>query len=405
LRFLNIRFYLVAHPEHIDHVLRGNSRNYVKAGINYTVLKKLFGEGLITSAGSHWREQRRLLQPAVQPHSVGGLGSLITDTTLEMLRRWRNRANPDQAFDLLPELTWLTLKILGLAFFRSDISDHAASISKAWKAANEYFGQFNVNHFLPFVPTTRCIRSGAAVRELRRIASELVSQHAPSNTGSGDLLSTLMREREAKPTAVSLRQITDNVVTFILTGYETVATALAWVWYLLGRHPEVEARLRAEVAEVLGGRTPTINDLPALRLCRMVIEESMRLYPPAWFMSRSPLEDDRIGGYRIPKGSLLIVSPYVTHRHPDFWPKPEHFDPYRFSPARSEGRPRFAYFPFGGGPRSCVGASFALTEMQLILATVSQHYSLTLATNHRVEEQALVTLRPRSGLKVTVHAI
>jgi cytochrome P450 len=272
-------------------------------------------------------------------------------------------------------------------------------------AANEYFGQFNINHYLPFVPTRRSIRARAAVRVLRGLASELINQRGCSYAGSGDLLSTLIQQCGAEPGAEDLRQITDHVVTVILTGHETAATALAWAWYLLARHPEVDVRLRAEVAEVLGGRTPTINDLPALGLCRMVIEEAMRLYPPAWFISRSPLEDDTIAGYKIPKGSLVIVSPYVTHRHPAFWPEPERFDPYRFSPPCSQRRPRFAYFPFGGGPRSCVGASFALTEMQLILATVVQHYSLTLAAGHRVEEQSLVTLRPRSGLKVIVHAI
>ena len=403
-RFLNFPFYLISHPAGVEHVLHTNSENYVKASINYGFLKKLFGEGLITSDGPNWRRQRRIIQPAFQRAYTGNPGPLITNATIDMLRPWQGRS-PAEAFDLVPELSRLTSRIFGLAFLGADLSRHAASIAKASAAANQYFGQFNLNRFFPFLPTWLSLKSRFAVHALRRVANELINRWTCSDSGGDDFLSVLVRACYPASGRQLLRQLQDHLVTFILAGHETSATALTWICYLLARHPKVEKRLRAELADVLDGKTATISDLPLLPFSRMVIEESVRLYPPAWFISRSALEDDIVGGYKIPKGSLLILSPYVTHRHPAFWPEPERFDPARFHPAHAKCRPRFAYFPFGGGPRSCIGTSFAMAELHLILVTITQHYHLEVDPLQQVQEQALVTLRPRHAIKVTAHAI
>jgi cytochrome P450 len=231
----------------------------------------------------------------------------------------------------------------------------------------------------------------------------MIADHRRHGQDRGDLLSLLLAARdEDTGEAMSDKQVRDEALTLILAGHETTANALAWTWYLLSQNPEVEQKLHAELAAVLDGRAPTVADLPNLRYTSMVIDESMRLYPPAWSVGRSPIADDEILGFQIPKGSSLMLSQWLTHRHPDFWENPERFDPDRFSPERSANRPRYAYFPFGGGPRQCIGNVFALTEANLILAAVAQKFRLRMVPGHRVELQPLVTLRPRYGLKMTV---
>ena len=198
------------------------------------------------------------------------------------------------------------------------------------------------------------------------------------------------------------QQLRDEVMTMLFAGHETTANALAWTWYLLSQHPDIEHRLHSELDEVLGGAIPTLEHLPKLNYTRMVIEEAIRLYPPGWAFARHTVGDDEIGGYRIPANSLIWVSPYVTQRHPDFWENPEKFDPERFTPERSAGRPRFAYFPFGGGPHQCIGNAFAMMEAQLLLATIAQRYHLQLVPGHPVEPKVVLTLRPRYGLSMTL---
>jgi cytochrome P450 len=199
------------------------------------------------------------------------------------------------------------------------------------------------------------------------------------------------------------QQVHDEVMTLLLAGHETVSIALTWTWYLLSQHPAVERRLHAELDEVLGGQMPTVDHLAKLSYTRMVLEEALRLYPPAWIFARKALADDEIGSYFIPANSMIVLSPYVTHRHPAFWEDPEAFDPERFTPERSASRPHYAYFPFGGGPRLCIGSNFALMEMQLILATIAQRYKLRLVPGRPVEPEALLSLRPRYSLPMTLH--
>jgi len=200
-------------------------------------------------------------------------------------------------------------------------------------------------------------------------------------------------------------QLRDEVLTLLFAGHETTSNILTWTWYLLSQHPEVEYRLHAELDEVLSGDVPTIEHLPKLTYSRMVLEEVMRLYPPVWVIGRKALADDELGGYHIPANSLVVLSPYLTHHHPDFWEQPEIFDPERFTPKSAANRPRYAYFPFIGGPRMCIGNHFAMMEAQLVLATIAQRYQLRLVPGHTVEPEALVTLRPRDGLPMTLHEI
>lgn len=392
--------FLIAHPDGIKHVLQENHTNYVKSQ-DYALLKQLLGEGLVTSEGALWLRQRRLIQPIFHRQRVAEFGSVMSEATLEMLDGWEAPASEERAFDVAAEMARLALRIVGRVLLSVDLSDEADEIGAALKAANERFGHFDLGMLLPWLPTRRNRIAHEASSKLRRLVDEIVAERRRENRDRGDLLSMLLAARDENGEAMDDRQLRDEVLTLILAGHETTAMALSWTWYLLSQHPEVERKLEAELREVLGGRPPTVADLKNLTYTGMVIDESMRLYPPVWAIGRSPIENDEIGGYPIPKRSMMVLSQYVTHRHPAFWENPERFDPERFSPENAQGRPRYAYFPFAGGPRQCVGNMFALTEANLVLATVAQRYRMRLVPNHPVELQPLVTLRPRYGIRMT----
>jgi cytochrome P450 len=253
-------------------------------------------------------------------------------------------------------------------------------------------------------PTPRNRQFRRALCELDTFVYRLIDERCQSQHRRDDLLSRLVAARDGETgERMPATQLRDEVMTLFVAGHTTVAATLSWTLYLLAQHPEVERTLQAELATVLEGRSPTARDLPRLAYTRMVIEEGLRLYPPTWLTARMPLEDDEIGGYRIPAQSVVLLSPYVLHRHPAFWEHPERFEPERFSPEQSARRPRFAYFPFGGGPRLCIGQSLAMMKMLLILAMVTQVYQLRLVPGHIVEPQARITLRPRHGLLMTLH--
>jgi len=405
-RLFNLTAYLLAHPDHVSHVLHDSHSNYTKSNIDYERLKQLLGEGLLTSEGPQWLRQRRLIQPLFHRQQIAQWSTMMTTNALEMLERWQQLAKERRAFDVSVQMMALTLRIVGETLLSIDISGDAGEIARALTNAQEHFAHFRLGTLLPFLPTAENRRFRAAMQTLDRIVRKIIDARRNDKAEHNDLLAKLMAARDPE-TGLPLddTQIRDEVITLILAGHETTANALSWTWYLLGKNPGAEARLHAELRAVLGSRTPTIADLPDLPYTAMVINESMRLYPPAWTISRSPTDDDEIGGYRIPRGCVVMLSQYVTHRHPAFWEDPERFDPDRFSPERSENRPRFAYFPFGGGPRLCIGSYFALTEAQLILATVAQRYRLRLAEDHPVKPDALITLRPRYGIKVTLEPL
>jgi cytochrome P450 len=300
----------------------------------------------------------------------------------------------------------LTLSITGRALFSRDISDEADEIGQAMTQLLRHFN-YRFEHFFTFpesIPTLRNRRFWKTLRTMDAVAYGIIKERRRSGQDKGDLLSMLLQARDEETgEGMNDKQLRDEVTTFLGAGTETTAVMLGWTWYLLSTHLEVDRKLRAELTEVLGGRTPNAEDLPNLQYTRMIIEEALRLYPPAWANSRTALSEDEIGGYIIPVNSMVAMSPYVTHRDPRFWENPEEFDPERFTPEQSAGRPRYAYFPFGGGPRQCIGNEFALMEAQLVLATVAQQYRLRLVPDHRVEPYPIFTLRPRYGLLMTLH--
>jgi cytochrome P450 len=402
-RVVTTRAYLVAHPTHIQHVLHDNHRNYDKNNADYAILRRLLGNGLLTSEGPLWRRQRKLMAPMFHRQRVAAFGALMVDATLAMLDRWSSMAEHGEPFDVAAEMTRLTLAIVAKALFTADVSDDAEEISEALTLLNRQMADFSLLDLIP-IPTPRKRRFHAAGDTLRKVVGRIVTERKRSFHRSEDLLSMLLEAQDADTgERMSEQQVHDEVLTLLLAGHETTANALAWTWYLLSQHPSVEAKLHDELARVLGGNTPAVADLPNLSYTRMVIEESMRLYPPAWMISRNAIADDEVGGYRIPRGTTVMLCSFITHRHPGFWDEPERFDPERFSAERSQGRPNYAYFPFGGGPRVCIGNSFAMTEAQLVLATVAQRYSLKLVPGHPVETHPLITLRPRYGIRMTAH--
>jgi cytochrome P450 len=265
-----------------------------------------------------------------------------------------------------------------------------------------------MNHFITppiVIPTPANRRGGKAIAKLDRIVTRIIDNRRRSGEERNDLLAMLLAARDAETNAaMDDRQLRDEMVTFLVAGHETTAVALSWTWYLLSQNPDAERRLHAEVDEVLGDRLPTVDDLKDLPYTRMVLEESMRLYPPVWATSREPYEDDEVGGVRLPAGTTVTLSQYVTHRDPAFWPEPERFDPERFNPERSAERPEYAYFPFGGGPRRCVGQQFAMMEGQIALAMISRRLRLRLVPGHPVEPDPILTLRPRHGVAVTLQS-
>ena len=400
VRFLAWPVYVVNHPDFVKQVLHEHHRSYNKENFDYRLLRPVLGRGLLTNDGASWLQQRRLIQPTFHRQRLAGFGSLMTEATLAMLERWKRCAGRGEVLDVAAEMMRLTLRIIGQALFSLDVSAQAHVVGQALWYANDY-----LRAPLPplFVPTPRNLRLQTTLRRMDALVYDLIAARRRSQQDPPDLLSVLLGVRDEETgEGMGDRQIRDDVVSLLLAGHESTCVALSWTWYLLAQHQECEEMLHAEVDAVLGGRLPTVEDLPALPYSRMVLEEALRLYPPAWSFSRNALADDEIGGYHLPAGSMILLCPYTTHRHPAFWEQPEVFDPLRFRPERATARPHYAYFPFGGGPRLCIGNAFAMMEAHLVLATVAQHYRLCLGANVRVEPEPLITLRPRGGLPMTL---
>ena len=355
---------------------KGKPAELSQRPVSLRTLKPLPGQGLVTNDGEAWLQQRRLMQPAFYRKRLAAFGTLMTDATVTMLDQWQRLAERDQPLDVAAEMLRLTLRIAGQALFNIDLSDESHTVGQAVATVNKLLSEYLTAPFPPLsIPTPRSRRLQAARRTLDQVVHDIIVQRRQQHADTGDLLSMLLLTRdEATGQGMNEQQIRDEVMTLLIAGHETVATALIWTWYLLSQHPHVT-------------------------------QEVLRLYPPAWIFGRKAIADDEIGGYVIPAGSMIVLSPYMTHRHPAFWEHAEVFDPKRFAPDQAAGRPRYAYFPFGGGPRVCIGNNFALMETQLVLATIAQHYQLRLVPGHPVEPEAFLSLRPRSGLPMTLHRI
>ena len=395
--------YLITNPTDVRHVLQDNARNYQKSPL-YQKLRLHLGNGLLTSEGEFWLRQRRIAQPAFHRQRVAGLADVMATAAREAATTWEALAERGAPVEIDDEMMRLTRTVVVRALLGSDLGPYTDRIDGAWTLINEFIGEdFWSLGLTDWLPTPRRRRFQAARRLLREAVDYVIAERRRMPTDCPDLLSMLLAARDDDTgEGMTDEQLRVEVTTFLLAGQETTSLALTWIWYLLSQHPASLARLEAELDTVLAGRPPEYTDLANLPYTRMVIDEGLRLYPPAWGFSRQALGDDQIGGYHLPQGWMAFVIPYVLHRLPSLWEEPEAFDPDRFSPERSADRPKFAYVPFGAGPRQCIGSQFALMEAQLIVATLAQRYRLRLVPGHRVEAWPLITLRPRYGMPMFI---
>jgi cytochrome P450 len=395
--------YLVTNPADVRHVLQDNARNYHKSPL-YDKLRAILGNGLLISEDAFWLRQRRIAQPAFHHQRIAALAGVMTQAARETAGRWKTIASEKRPVDIDEEMMRLTRRVVLRTLLGGDLGPFAAKVDDAWTVVNQYIGEsFWSLGFTDRLPTPKRRRFLAARAVLAGAVDHVIGQRRSSPSDNVDLLSMLLSARDEETgEGMTDNQLRVEVMTFLLAGQETTSLALTWTWYLLSQHPEARRRLEEEIDSVLEGRPPGYTDLVHLPYTRRVIDEAMRLYPPAWGFSRQALSDDQLGGFHLPRGWLVFVIPYVLHRLPAFWHNPDAFDPDRFSPERSADRPKFVYLPFGAGPRQCIGNQFALLEAQLIVATLSQTYRLRLVPGHRVEPWPLITLRPRFGMPMVI---
>ena len=399
-RMAGEQLFLVNEPRLIRDILVTHNRNFTKSrGLERS--KRLLGQGLLTSEGAMHLRQRRLMQPAFHRDRIAGFGDLMVGYADRMRRSWSDGAT----LDISGEMNRLTLSIVGKTLFGVDVESQAAAVGEALTAVMESFWMM----MLPFaevlerLPVPRLRRARLARARLDAIIYRMIADRRASGGDHGDLLSMLLAAQDEDDGGVMTdQQVRDEAMTIFLAGHETTANAMMWTWYLLGGAPEVEATLHAEVDRVLQGRLPAMADLPALHYVERVVTESMRLYPPAWIIGRRAIDEYQLGDYVAPPRSILVMSPYIMQRDPRFYADPERFDPDRWTPEFRAALPRFAYFPFGGGPRQCIGESFAWMELILLVATIAQQWRLRLVPGHPVVPQPLITLRARHGMRMTV---
>jgi cytochrome P450 len=391
-------------PEAARYVLQENHFNYDKRVPTLSFVRRIVGNGLFTSDGKFWLRQRRLVQPAFHRDRVAAFGEIMTAEELAVAERWERLARTGQPVEVGNEMMRSTLNVVNRALFGAAAEQDARAVSELMTTLLEDVTFRITNPFYPppGVPTSRNRRFAEALRTLEAIVYRIISERRRMPRDD-DLLALLLNAQDEETgEGMSDQQLRDEVTTFYLAGHETTAVALAWVWYLLSSNPDVAHRLRAELTSVLGGRPPCVADLAKLPYTLMVIQEAMRLYPPVWVTARRAIADDMVGGYRVRSNLALSVSPYAVHRDPAVWENPEDFDPERFAPERSKDRPPYAYIPFGTGPRQCIGLGFAMTEAQLVLATLAQHFAPELIPGRPVIPQPLATLRPSGDLPMII---
>lgn len=383
--------YLINHPDYIRHVLQTNGQNYNKdTFLNKYMLESLVGQGLLTSENPLWREQRRLIQPAFHKQSLPKFAELMGQAVSRTVDRLDEAAAARQPINIAAEMMRLTLDIVTEALFSFDITGRADEIGEAMDTM-AVIGK----------PRHRKVR--AAIDLLDKIVYDIIEERREHpQRERDDLLDMLLTARYDDGSPMPVKQVRDEVMSLLVAGHETTANTLSWTWYLLAQNPDAVAELEAEIDTVLAGRVPNVSDFSRLPYTEKVIQEAMRLYPSAWSISRRALGDDEIGGFFIPANSIVAMSPYTMHRHPGFWDEPERFNPERFAPEKVAARPRFAYFPFGGGARQCIGNNFAIMESMIIIPAIAGRFRLRRVSAERVEGHALVTLRPKGGIAVHV---
>jgi cytochrome P450 len=403
--FRRFRF-LVNDPGAIKHVLLDNAANYQKSEITRRLLEPGLGRGLITSEGEAWRRHRRIMSPAFDHRAIASYASVMSAAAQALLADWSSRGT-GASVDVARAMMGVTLNIISRTMFSSDSEGIVAIMASG---AQSYQAQMRPN-VMDFLGLPAWLAGLGRIGVVRRALGEFDAQIARliemrsscPEKGPKDLLARLIAARDEQTGGgMTAEEVRDQVITIFTAGHETTAMAMTWTWYLLSQHPAEEAKLHAELQSVLGGRSPNPDDLSKLTYTRMVMEESMRLYPPVHTFARAALADDTLAGRHVPKGSTVMIAPWVLHRHRQLWHDPERFNPERFSPEQVATRPRFSYLPFGGGRRICIGAAFAMAEAMILLATIAQRYQLQLVSGHPVEPQGLITLRPRGGLRMTL---
>lgn len=399
---------ILCHPQHAEKILIKDKAAFGKLSqLRQDIgLPLVLGNGLLMNWGESWRRQRAMMQPVFHKAQIAQMATAITDAGERMLQRWQREIQPGQVFDMAREMMAVTMEIVTRTMFSSQIADRTDQVAEAFTFLIRFAFSSLSNPLQPPVhwPTPNNRRFRAALFTLDSILYGIIQQRANGGEVHGDLLDMLLAAKDEETgRPMDIRQLRDEVATIFGAGHETTANALTWTSYLLAQHPLIREQLHAELAQVLGGRTPEFADLPQLPYTRAVFEEAMRLYPPAPVIPRAVLEDTEVGGYPLRKGERVMVSAYQIHRHRDFWPDAERFDPLRFLPSKQdEQRHRCAYLPFGVGPRVCIGNHFALMEGQLLLAQIAQRYQLDLWPGHPIAKEVAVTMRPRFGMRMTL---
>jgi len=395
-------YFLVNHPDTIKDILVTHQADF-KKGRGLERAKRMLGNGLLTSEGPFHHRQRRLAQPAFHRDRIAAYADIMADyADRQQQERWRD----GQTLDIAKEMMHLTLAIVGRTLFDTETEEEAEQVREALSESMKGFtrAMLPFAEFLDRLPLRRNRHYSRARSVLDSIIYRIIDERRRSGEDRGDLLSMLLRaqDEEGDGGRMTDLQLRDEAITIFLAGHETTANTLTWTWYLLSEHPDIEQRLHRELNSVLAGRRPTAEDFPRLQYTEMVITEAIRLYPPAWVIGRRALKDYKLGPYVVPAGAIVIMSPYVMHHDPRYFPDPSRFDPDRWTPEARASRPQFSYFPFGGGPRRCIGEGFALMESIMVLATLAQKWSLRRAPDQPIALQPLITLRPRHGMRMVL---
>ncbi|MFD9216117.1 cytochrome P450 [Streptomyces sp. NPDC087659] len=403
---LRMELYAVFSAEGAQQVLATDSANFRKDNAFYEEVRESFGNGLLTSQDDDYLRQRRLVQPLFTRRRVDGYAAAVTDETAGLLDRWATA--PDSTVDVVDEMTRLALRAVARILFGTDVEAAVPVVERCFPVIGDYTlrrGYSPVNPPRNW-PTPDNRRAASATEELYGVCDRIIEERrAEGDAAKGDdLLTLLARAESSEDGALDASEIRDQVLVFLLAGHETTATSLAFALHLLARHPEEQSRARAEAVRILGGRTPEAYDLDALPYLTQVLKEAMRLYPAAPVVGRRAVADAVVGGHTIPAGADVVVAPWVTHRHPRYWEDPDRFDPERFAPGAEKDRPRYAWFPFGGGPRACIGQHFSMLESVLALAMILRDYALD-AVDERVPVDAAITLRAKGPARCRLRRV
>jgi cytochrome P450 len=398
LRLGGLPMVMVNHPAYIQHVLVDAHTNYDKDNFLYRATQTVLRDGLIANAGGEtWRAHRRLMQPSFHRGNVPAFTGSMTELTAQLLRAWEPKADSDAVVDITADVADLALKIVLRSLFGVDADSRSRDFEQNFLEVNAIAGDF---FRFPFPPLGWRPRLRALIRRMDAFVAQLIRDRLAEQSDRQDLFTLLLNAMDEETGGgLTDEQLSSEILAMIIAGYETSSNSISWIFYQLARHPEIQDRVQAEVDEVLGGRTPTADDLPRLTYTRMVIDETLRMFTPAWQTMRSAIAEDSIGGYRIPRGSNVYLNLYTFHRHPEFWPDPDRFDPERFAPEQVAARPRNVYQPFGSGPRHCVGKHFALAELHLITAMLAQSFRVVRPEGQPpVGFAPLITLHPKGGI-------